>query len=212
MSRRPAIGSLTTTSRAPSRRAHRVTASPMFPPPSTSTLSPALMSPMATVCSPTASGSTNAPSGPMAGSSGTVCAAATRTYSANAPGVAPIPNRSTRAQCAGSSAWHQRHTPHAVSGKAAACWPARHFPRLSAPTATTSPQNSWPSTAPAGSIVCAFRSDPQMPQAFTRRTSSSGSGDGSGTSATSKVCCSVRTAARISVPPHVIAATRRRGR
>ena len=42
-SRRAAIGSLTTTSRAPRRCAHMVTASPMFPPPSTSTLSPALM-------------------------------------------------------------------------------------------------------------------------------------------------------------------------
>ena len=87
-SRRTADGSDTTSSPAPLRAAHAITDSPTGPAPTTSTLSPDRMWARSTACSPTASGSTSAPSaGSRSSGSPTVSRWSTRTYSANAPGT-----------------------------------------------------------------------------------------------------------------------------
>ncbi len=82
--------------------------------------------------------------------------------------------------------WPDLHGPQAPqlsSGNTASRSPLRTVVTPE-PTSTTSPEYSWPSTAPAGtpkigsSEMC--RSDPQMPHSPTLTTTSPGPGVGSG--------------------------------
>ena len=198
MSRRRSTGSETVTVRAPSSFAQAAVVRPTAPAPMTSTSSVGSILARRAVCSPTANGSTSAPccSGRSSGS-GNASAALTRIWSANPPGAPPRPMSAAPSQWATSPTEQCRQTPHEKTGSTAARMPSRQVAPAAAPTATTSPQSSWPITVPGGIIGRALRSEPHTPQPVTRSTRSSGPGTGSGRSSTPKAASAPRVAARI---------------
>ena len=196
--RRRAAGSDTVTVPAPRRRHHAAVVNPTGPAPMTSTSSPGSMAARRAVCRPTANGSTSGPyAAGRASGRWNERSAPTRASSAKPPGAPPRPMRAAPAQWATSPARHHRHVPQDRTGSTAARIPSAQSSPAPAPTATTSPQNSWPMTVPAGMIGRALRSEPQIPQPVTCRTSSPGPGVGSPTVSTANPLSGPTTAARI---------------
>ena len=192
---RPSAGSDTTVT-APIARHQRRVVRPIGPAPITRQPVPAATGAIRTPCNATASGSTSAAArNPMPSGMRRQLSGCTRTYSAYAPGRSPSPSERMVVQRMPSPATHAAHDPHAMYGRATTGSPTSQ-PDTPEPSAATSPANSWPITVPGGSVCAACRSEPQMPQSRTRRSSSPGSGSGRGTSSTARRPASLSTAAR----------------
>ena len=175
ISRRRGERSTATTSSTPRSRSVAMAARPMGPAPNTATLSPGRARARSTAFMPTPSGSASAATsiGISAGIGNRLApAAASRTSSrvAKPPSRPPLPTM----------------LPQAV-GLRTTRVPSARF-ETSAPTASTTPESSWPSgmgrcEGPARPPRRTYRrSLPQMPQAETRTTASRGPGSGSAAS------------------------------
>ena len=186
-------------SRAPKWRAHNVTAMPTGPPPMINTLSPRCNCARSTACRPTANGSTSAPS-PCPNDSGR-CERLTAadfdvlgvraTAAADTDGVgAALAVHDVALQARETSAAaDERKRRDAIADF--------HDAGRVVPTATISPQNSWPMTSP---MRMSARPSGRSRRCRTLRRATpdrSRPGAGSGCSTMSKVFCSLSTAARM---------------
>ena len=198
--RRLALGSLTTTSSTPRAFNAATERNPIGPPPVTSQRVPGRAPPACVMpCSATARGSVSAaclserPSGTRSAS-----AARTLLYSANAPCHAPSspPTELRSMHNEVRFARQYSHLPHFGDGPPIARSPTAQ-PLTSAPRAATVPEYSCPSMTPARPPHSRrkWRSEPQIPQWLTSRSSSPGPGCGVGRSSTATSRRPMNTAA-----------------
>ena len=179
---RSGSGSRTHTASTPRACAAAMCSMPLQPAPTTSRLSPGRIPARSCARSAQPSGSVSVAttgSTPSSGSSSPTSSGWMRTYSANPPGSSAVARN-----CSHSVSWpcrQRRHSPHGAWWWIATRSPTA-TPTTSAPTSTTSPTGSWPSTA--GSLRSTYQptSEPHVAHASTRQTTSPGPQTGSGRS------------------------------